>query len=345
MEIDRKDWYDERNWTPFNVVDGREGLRVSLEGYTNAEIESLEKALKGVGIEYGTKKASVSQYNIQAGDLTLRVLGPENVEKLKSKIFEVGKSNKEFWKDLEERTPSEQQTGGLKSSIQAYVVSQEEDKELTERSADFGRAGGFDSYGEYVQGKGKEQEKKEKREPFISPWDILVSGLKNGNTTEEEVAAFDKAIKDLVNMDFKAPDGSSLSPSKWTDTSGNSIYLLLADRGKTELLNLLKIKFYSSVADFDRQNDDGISPLHAAARGGHVKTCEFLIKEGANAQSKNKNDDLPYAIAKSNHHAALAEYLRIEYGKQHLSNPEKDPKYKAEQDARKAKLYGAYNGY
>ncbi|OQR99420.1 ankyrin-1-like, partial [Thraustotheca clavata] len=54
----------------------------------------------------------------------------------------------------------------------------------------------------------------------------------------------------------------------------------------------------SAGAELNAKNKDGWTPLHEAARNGHLDIVKSLLAAGANPQLANKNGDKPFAVAK-----------------------------------------------
>ncbi|OQR82320.1 ankyrin repeat protein [Achlya hypogyna] len=54
----------------------------------------------------------------------------------------------------------------------------------------------------------------------------------------------------------------------------------------------------SAGADMNARNKDGSTPLHKAAKNGHLDVVKELLAAGANPQLVNKNGDKPFAVAK-----------------------------------------------
>jgi len=51
-----------------------------------------------------------------------------------------------------------------------------------------------------------------------------------------------------------------------------------------------------------RRDDHGFSPLHWAAKEGHLKIVEMLVQRGARINSTNRGDDTPLHLAAAHGH-------------------------------------------
>ena len=49
--------------------------------------------------------------------------------------------------------------------------------------------------------------------------------------------------------------------------------------------------------DKNLRNNDGLAPIHYAAREGHLKVCEILIEYGADKNIGDKDGDTPLHMA------------------------------------------------
>ena len=63
-------------------------------------------------------------------------------------------------------------------------------------------------------------------------------------------------------------------------------------------------------SDLNETDEDGITPLHAAARDGNIEIVRFLIELGADKNLPDNKGMLPYDLAKNCCHQAIEELLR-----------------------------------
>ena len=81
----------------------------------------------------------------------------------------------------------------------------------------------------------------------------------------------------------------------------------LAVNGKHK--NVAKL-LLSAGADINATDSDGKSPLHVAARFGHVEFVQFLIDNGADLEIKNNEGETPLGTAISFGQTEVAELIQ-----------------------------------
>jgi len=59
----------------------------------------------------------------------------------------------------------------------------------------------------------------------------------------------------------------------------------------------------------DTEDKNGFTPLHYAARNGHLSVVEYLVNQKANINAKTCNDCTPLHYAANNGHLSVVEYL------------------------------------
>ncbi|WP_343604366.1 ankyrin repeat domain-containing protein [Fluviicola sp.] len=62
-------------------------------------------------------------------------------------------------------------------------------------------------------------------------------------------------------------------------------------------------------SDINETDEDGKTPLHAAAEGGYLEIVEFLINQGADNNRPDKNGVLPIELAKSKGHQSIVDFI------------------------------------
>lgn len=109
----------------------------------------------------------------------------------------------------------------------------------------------------------------------------------------------------------------SKAGSDWKDANGNTVLMLIAGRGRTNIAKRLIKEFYVSART---ANKDGWTALHMAARAGDKAMCELLINEGhADVSARtNDNKDTPANCAEGNGHKELSDFLRRQETKTNL---------------------------
>ena len=62
-------------------------------------------------------------------------------------------------------------------------------------------------------------------------------------------------------------------------------------------LNLVK-ELVAKGVEINKANNEGWTPLHAAAQNGHLDIVKYLINKGANLKEKNRNGETALSLAK-----------------------------------------------
>jgi ankyrin repeat protein len=65
-------------------------------------------------------------------------------------------------------------------------------------------------------------------------------------------------------------------------------------------------------ANVNAQNENGLAPLHYAAKHGMVKWVQLLLKRGADKTVKDTRGKTPYDVAKSNGKPQCATLLKLD---------------------------------
>lgn len=277
--LDKANWRKEENWGAVRVSDGSQGLRFSLETLSEKEREEFKAELKRLDINFHERTATQSGPAVSAGDLTIRILDPNSLNKLKSSVFAKAENSDAFWDNWAEKGNS-----AFKEEKQDAWIDKF-----------------WENYDSRI--KNKELE-------YISPWDAFVSRLNIDNkyiSDEQAMEMFSRAHARAKDASFKDPNGNSLKTSEWTDANKNSLLIHMIQLGRNNIAKRLINEFY---ADVKYANKDGLTPLHAAAQKGSMEMCQVLRREGANPLAEVKETGLmPYEIAKENGHEEVAKYL------------------------------------
>ena len=61
--------------------------------------------------------------------------------------------------------------------------------------------------------------------------------------------------------------------------------------------------------DINKQDITGYSPLHSAARNGHLGCVKYLVDLGVDVKCLSKKGNTALCVAKTNSHKKVAEYL------------------------------------
>lgn len=61
------------------------------------------------------------------------------------------------------------------------------------------------------------------------------------------------------------------------------------------------------------RDDHGFSPLHWAAKEGHMKIVEMLVQRGARINSTNRGDDTPLHLAAAHGHHEIVHLVSFYY--------------------------------
>lgn len=61
------------------------------------------------------------------------------------------------------------------------------------------------------------------------------------------------------------------------------------------------------------RDDHGFSPLHWAAKEGHLKIVEMLVQRGARINSTNRGDDTPLHLAAAHGHHEIVHLVRVTF--------------------------------
>ena len=269
------DLYKEENWGTVQVYDGREGLRVSLKGLPKTEIQKFENELSELGIQFKERIATKSTSNVSVGDLTLRILDSESLEKLKSSIFTKPEASGSFWQRWAEAENAAKEESWVHKFWKDY------DELAPKRMAEGG--------------------------VYISPWDAFVNTVNSETSEADAKEMFYEAHARAKAANFKDPKGNSLKTNEWTDSNGTPLLTLVIQCQKDSIAKTLIDEFYSDVR---AANKNGFTPLHAAAYAGSLDMCKLLWHEGANPLAQTKETSLlPHEMAKENGHNDVAEYL------------------------------------
>lgn len=59
------------------------------------------------------------------------------------------------------------------------------------------------------------------------------------------------------------------------------------------------------------RDDHGFSPLHWAAKEGHLKIVEMLVQRGARINSTNRGDDTPLHLAAAHGHHEIVHLVCV----------------------------------
>ena len=62
-------------------------------------------------------------------------------------------------------------------------------------------------------------------------------------------------------------------------------------------------------SDLNETDEDGITPLHVAAKNGNLEIAKLLINYGADKNLRDNNGTLPIEFAKNNNHQEIIELL------------------------------------
>ncbi len=73
-------------------------------------------------------------------------------------------------------------------------------------------------------------------------------------------------------------------------------------------LNLVK-ELVAKGVEINKANNEGWTPLHAAAQNGHLDIVKYLINKGANLKEKNRNGETALSLAKKNGFDEIVNYL------------------------------------
>jgi ankyrin repeat protein len=105
--------------------------------------------------------------------------------------------------------------------------------------------------------------------------------------TEDSIAAVDQNGNNILDLALADPNLKVHAESART--------LILADAVPANRVNSIYTYFAPAVlnANYNYRINDGITPLHAASRGGHIGFMEFLIEQGADVNIKNASGSTP----------------------------------------------------
>ncbi len=76
-------------------------------------------------------------------------------------------------------------------------------------------------------------------------------------------------------------------------------------------LEMLKLLVTSDPdrSTLEAQDNDGMTPLHVAAKTGNLCSVEFLVEAGSSLFSRNKSDNLPIHCAVENEYPEVVKYF------------------------------------
>ncbi|MDR2536753.1 MAG: ankyrin repeat domain-containing protein [Treponema sp.] len=105
--------------------------------------------------------------------------------------------------------------------------------------------------------------------------------------TEDSITTTDRNGNNILDLALANPNLKVHAESART--------LILADAVPTNMANSIYAYFAPAVlkANYNYRINDGITPLHAASREGHVGFMEFLIEQGADVNIKNASGSTP----------------------------------------------------
>ena len=89
-----------------------------------------------------------------------------------------------------------------------------------------------------------------------------------------------------------------------TTSGGDTCLSIVAEAGSLDCVGLL----CEAGAEINPNLDDRIPPLNMAARGGHLKICEYLVEKGALADAIH-NGNTAFELAYNNGHVETARFL------------------------------------
>lgn len=96
-----------------------------------------------------------------------------------------------------------------------------------------------------------------------------------------------------------------------TDLHGNTVFLTAAEHDNTKALKLFCMPHYiNSMFNVNSPNKDGDTPLLVAARNGHLKAVDLLLKNGANLLQYNKLGRTALHEASLNGHTLIVAKLQ-----------------------------------
>ena len=273
--FEKANWRKEENWGAVRVADGSQGLRFSLEKLSEKEREELKNELERLDIHFHERTATQSGPAVSAGDLTVRILDPDSLNKLKSSIFEKPEDSGAFWDNWAEKDNLAKEESWVRKFWKDY------DESSKKRMAE----GGI----------------------FISPWDAFVNTVNSETSEADAKEMFSEAHARVKAMNFKDPKGKSLKTDEWANSAGTPLLTLVIQRKKDSIAKTLINEFYSNVRT---ANKDGLTPLHAAAMTGSMEMCKLLMREGADPLAKIKETKMmPHEMAKEKGHKDVADYL------------------------------------
>ena len=299
--LDKADWRDGNNWSPVRTIDGKNGLRISLERMSEEERNACKRGLEALNIPFHERRATAISHdekNIATGDLCIRILDPQGLDKL-SAVFK---------QTIEEKAAKEQKR--TESSAAFWNNNWWEKSNVSTPEEDNSWIDSF--WAKY------DERSKSKDLEYLSPWDAFVSKLTIDDTMSDEQAMtmFSKAHARAKDSSFVDPNGKSLKTDEWTDTNGSNLLFLMIRHGRNNIAKRLVNEFYSDVK---HANKGGFTPLHAAAETGSMEMCKLLLQNGANPLAKTKDfGSMPYEMAKEKGHKEVADYLLREAKEKHL---------------------------